>query len=304
VVWKEEHVSTTNTGRKRKIPVRRVKVGAVGPQIEAIYDRYHKLEFLGLDPLLISHEDRSRSDHVRVALLSAIFAYGGVRQIQASLREWFKRLNVWGGDLDSLAQVAYESQGRDPSLKHFDSFRHRFNTGSDVLQLLALTEWSVRQHGSLKNHFEAGFSVGDSDVGSALAHVIEDFERESLKWQGTKGKYFSHMLTSPKRGGVCKRWVMFLKWMIREDEIDLGYWSDSAIRPHHLVIPLDVHLSRLVRHFGLVKGAAQTWSNAVLATQGLKRIDALDPTRFDFSLCRYGMIEFGKKEAKRAGLVV
>ncbi len=274
-------------------------------EIELIYEQYHKPQFLGLDPLLISHEDKTRSDRVRVALLSAILAYGGVRQIQSSLRAWLQLLSEWNhGDLDQLAEVAFESQGRDETLRIFDAFRHRFNTGSDVLQLLALTEWSVRQYGSLKNHFEAGLSCGTRDLTAALTFVMEDLEREAQKWQGTQGKYFSHMLTSPKRGGVCKRWVMFLKWMIRSDDIDLGYWKDSTLRPHHLVIPLDVHLSRLVRHFGLVNGAAQTWKNAVLATEGLKKIDAQDPTRFDFSLCRYGMLEFGKKEARDAGLVV
>lgn len=274
-------------------------------QIEEIFQRYHSAGFLGLDPLLISHEDKNRSDRVRVALLSAILAYGGVKQIQASLRIFMGLLDSWGeGDLDHLACVAFESQGTAKSLRLFEPFRHRFNMGFDVLRLLALTEWSVRTFGSFQNHFEAGFKDEDTDIGAALSFVMDDFEREASKWAGNRGEYFPHMLTSPKRGGVCKRWVMFLKWMIRKDEIDLGYWSGARIRPAHLVIPLDVHLSRLVRHFGFVKGSSQTWKNAVLATEGLKKVDPMDPTRFDFSLCRYGMIEFGKREAKDAGLVV
>jgi uncharacterized protein (TIGR02757 family) len=78
--------------------------------------------------------------------------------------------------------------------------------------------------------------------------------------------------------------------MIRKDDgIDLGLWGKSALEPRHLVIPLDVHLFRISRRLGLTKLKSANWKSAVQVTTALKRLDTDDPTKYDFSLCRFGM---------------
>jgi len=92
---------------------------------------------------------------------------------------------------------------------------------------------------------------------------------------------------------------MYLKWMIREDDgIDLGVWAGGVLKPSQLLIPLDVHLFRISRRLRLCSLKSANFKSALQVTQSLKKLDPDDPTKFDFSLCRYGMLKTrGKLES-------
>jgi len=89
---------------------------------------------------------------------------------------------------------------------------------------------------------------------------------------------------------------MYLKWMVREDDgIDLGLWrAHKDLRPDQLLIPLDTHLFKISKKLGLTRKNTPNFKMAIEVTRGLKKTDALDPTRFDFSLCRFGMFDYRK----------
>ncbi len=84
---------------------------------------------------------------------------------------------------------------------------------------------------------------------------------------------------------------MYLKWMVRADDgLELGLWSgQSSLRTDQLVMPIDTHLFQISKKLKLTKRNTADWKMAIEVTENLKKIDPLDPTRFDFSLCRYGM---------------
>ena len=79
------------------------------------------------------------------------------------------------------------------------------------------------------------------------------------------------------------------------DGIDLGVWRN--ISPSMLVIPVDTHVARIARGIGLTKRATVNWRMAEEITEKLKTCDPADPVRYDFSLCRSGMVEFRRKAA-------
>ena len=59
-----------------------------------------------------------------------------------------------------------------------------------------------------------------------------------------------------ERGSACKRWCMFLRWMVRRPGpgaagVDLGLWD---LPPAVVVIPVDVHVHRIARYIGLTAG--------------------------------------------------
>ena len=90
----------------------------------------------------------------------------------------------------------------------------------------------------------------------------------------------------PSAGSACKRLNLFLRWMIRHDEIDLGVWT--RIPPSKLVVPLDTHIIRLGRCLRLTRYQTAGWKMAADITASLRALDPDDPVRFDFSLCHVG----------------
>lgn len=251
------------------------KKAEVDKIILELFDRFHRPEYLEWDPLSVVRKPEYARDQEWIALLAALFAFGGVKQIIASVTEVLKRLEG-------------SPENAHSKLK---GFRHRIYVGDDVASLLALYRRSVDEYGSLEAHFAARFPQDATDVGGALSGVIEDYRAWKKSDRLAVGAHFEHLLNSPKDGGACKRWLMYLKWMIRKDDgIDLGLWKNSTLSTEHLLIPLDVHLFRISRKLGLTRLKSANWKSSVQVTQSLKRLDPKDPTKFDFSLCRYGML--------------
>jgi uncharacterized protein (TIGR02757 family) len=86
--------------------------------------------------------------------------------------------------------------------------------------------------------------------------------------------------------------------MVRCDEVDLGVWS--RVRAGKLIVPLDTHVIRLGRCLRLTRYASPGWKMASDITASLRRLDPIDPVRFDFSICHVGMRNacgFGRTQA-------
>ena len=84
---------------------------------------------------------------------------------------------------------------------------------------------------------------------------------------------------------------MYLRWMVRKDKqaVDFGLWKH--ISPAQLVIPLDVHVARVARHFKLLKRKQADWAAAIELTNEMKKMDAKDPAKYDFALFALGVLE-------------
>jgi uncharacterized protein (TIGR02757 family) len=79
--------------------------------------------------------------------------------------------------------------------------------------------------------------------------------------------------------------------MVRNDKkgVDFGIWK--KITPAHLICPVDVHVARVSRQFGLLKRKQVDWVAAVELTEELKKFDAQDPVKYDFALFGLGILE-------------
>lgn len=102
--------------------------------------------------------------------------------------------------------------------------------------------------------------------------------------------YLRFLFPSPSGGSACKRLCMFLRWVVRPDDgIDLGLWKN--VKPSELVIPVDVHISRIARFLGLATRTSADWKMAMEITTSLRLLDPEDPVKYDFSLCHLGISE-------------
>ena len=98
-------------------------------------------------------------------------------------------------------------------------------------------------------------------------------------------------VSNPLKNAACKRINMFLRWMVRSDGrgVDFGLWKN--IKPDMLICPLDVHTANISRKLGLLHRTQNDWQAAIELTTSLKKLDANDPIKYDFSLFGLGINE-------------
>src|SRR5207253_6247793 len=109
------------------------------------------------------------------------------------------------------------------------------------------------------------------------------------------------LLSSPADGSACKRMLLYLRWMLRADDgVDVGAWAGVA-PPSKLLIPLDTHTFRITRYLGLTARKQGDWRAAEEVTAALARLEPEDPVRYDFALCRLGILDLcpAKRDEKK-----
>jgi uncharacterized protein (TIGR02757 family) len=110
----------------------------------------------------------------------------------------------------------------------------------------------------------------------------------TLSVHNTQGYNFliSKVTTKTKGAGALKRWMMFLRWMVREDNIDMGLWS--SVDKKDLIMPLDTHTFNVSKKLGLLQRKTYDLQAAIELTEMLKNFDKNDPLKYDFALYRIG----------------
>ncbi len=77
--------------------------------------------------------------------------------------------------------------------------------------------------------------------------------------------------------------------MVREDKkgVDFGVWKQ--ISPSDLICPVDLHVARVARGFGLISRKQTDWLTAMELTLALRAMDKNDPVKYDFALFGLGV---------------
>ena len=217
-----------------------------------------------------------------VGFFAAALAYGRVRQIGKSLEKLFV---IMGPSPSSFVRKFTPSDRR--KLK---DFKHRFNTGDDVADLAVLLKHVINKHGSLEGYFLEGYSESDRDIIPALTNFCEGLtDLYAARHKGNVSRGLMYLLANPSRKSTCKRLNLFLRWMVRDDDVDAGLWK--GVDPAKLIVPVDVHMARLCGILGFHSSKNPTLKTAVEITQNFAKIAPNDPVKYDFALCRIGIIE-------------
>src|SRR6185436_5581009 len=112
-----------------------------------------------------------------------------------------------------------------------------------------------------------------------------------------EGRALRYLLTSPRDKSACKRMNLYLRWMVRRTPPDLGLWT--FVDPAKLVMPLDTHVHRIATFLGLNDRATADWKAARALTDRLARFDPADPVRYNFALCRLGILDLCSRRQKK-----
>jgi len=216
------------------------------------------------DPLLVATKYKDEY----IALICALFAYGNVNQIIKFLYSLdFKLLNE------------NDDKIRDSLQNHY----YRFQKSEDIIQFF-ITLKTLKKECVLEDIFYQGYKI-KQDVTDGLKEVISlIYDINVYRSRGYEfliGKIPEKKISSP-----YKRWNMYLRWMVREDNIDLGLWS--KIDKKDLLIPLDTHTFKISQKIGLLKRKTYDFKAVIELTKALKLFDADDPVKYDFAIYRIG----------------
>jgi uncharacterized protein (TIGR02757 family) len=259
-------------------------------RLDILADRLNRLHetydisFLDPDPLVLVREFSDPRDLEIAALFASAIAFGGVRTIMADVERLFDLMN--GAPWETITQF-------DPvgDAGRFDGWYHRFVKGHDIALLASCIRRAIEEHGSLGQLFTASFDLSDPDIGPALAGFVAKLRSLAIGPDSDRnppGRYFNYLLSSPADGSACKRMNLFLRWVVRTESPDLGLWRHIPVS--HLVMPLDTHVARICRNIGLTTRKTANWAMAKEITAALRRIDPTDPVKYDYAICRLGIL--------------
>jgi len=239
---------------------------------ERIYRHYNRREYVSPDPLQFLYRYRALQDREAAGFIAACLAYGSVAQI----------LKAAGFVLDKMGPNPrdYIVNSTPARLKKdFNGFYYRFTRDTQLRALLAALKTVISRHGSLEKCFASHCLPGEDTVFPAL----QGFIRELYSCGGD----LSTLVPSPDGTSALKRLNLWLRWMVRSDNVDPGGWK--AVPPSKLVVPLDVHMFRACRSLGFTKRRAAGRDAALEITRAFGRFSPEDPVKYDFCLTRFGI---------------
>lgn len=230
------------------------------------------------DPLQLVLRYDDPLDQETAGIIAAAFAYGRADIIVANIGAVLAKMRP--SPYRYLAKFD-EAEG----LRRFAGFSHRFHKTNDLVAFFARIAHVIREHGSLGALFEKCCDANDADIAPALARFVAAMGADR------------YLTTSPNDGSACKRMNLYLRWMVRRTPPDLGCWS--FVDPAKLVMPLDTHVHRIATFLGLSDRKSGDWKTARLLTDRLAKFDASDPVRYDFALCRLGILDLCSRKQRK-----
>lgn len=248
-------------------------------ELDALLADYDHAGRRGADPIAFPHRWPAGPDREVVALFAGLMAYGRADLIARALTDITGRMGatpVEAAATDDLAAAR----------RRFDGVVYRFTRGEDLARLWVGVGAQIARHGTLgaaARHFD--------DPGSpTLTPLLVGLQRALVAPTAhlPRRRSFAHLVADPAGNSACKRWHMFLRWMVRgPDAVDFGDWRDLG--PQRLTMPVDTHVHRIGRYLGLTARATADGRTAREITDALRRLDPQDPLRYDFALAHLGI---------------
>jgi uncharacterized protein (TIGR02757 family) len=225
-----------------------------------------------LDPLVVA----KKYNDEYVSLICALFAYGNAKLIVKFLRSLDYSLLDCSEDT-----ITEELQGK----------YYRFQKEDDVIAIfIALSR--LKKSNTLEDIFRLGYDK-NQNVLDGIESIIQaiydvyDYNSDGYKFLiGTIPKKDKNGNIKLIGNSPYKRYNMFLRWMVRDDHLDMGLWK--GVEQKDLLLPLDTHTFKVGQKLGLLSRKTYDLKSAVLITESLREFDSLDPMKYDFAIYRLG----------------
>lgn len=248
--------------------------GALKEFLEEKVSEFNRPAFIADDPISVPHAFSKRQDIEISGFFAAVLAWGQRKTIIRKCGALMQRMDHAPHDF-----ILHHSE---QELSRFEDFCHRTFNGTDTLYFIEALRMLYRRHASLEEVFAP--REDEDDTGAGLIRFHELFFSLDAHPHRTR----KHLPT-PERKSTCKRLNMYLRWMVRQDDngVDFGIWK--KIPASKLVCPCDVHVDRVARKLRLIKRKQTDWLTAIELTRNLRKMDPLDPVKYDFALFGLGV---------------
>lgn len=251
--------------------------------LDRFYRDYDFTERLRHDPIEFPHRYQNSRDIEVSAFIASSLAYGKVGLFKSVVEKILSRMGP--SPYEFLLEFRPKKHG-----KLFEGIKYRFNENEDLLSLIFILHKILIRNTSLENVFKQFYRSDSLTIGEGLTGFIAallEINTSPVYGKDIKPAGLRQLFSSPVNGSACKRANLFLRWMVRDKDIDFGIWD--SIPKNRLIIPLDTHITRISRCLGFTERKSQDWKMAVEITEALKRIDPEDPLKYDFALCHHGI---------------
>ncbi len=228
---------------------------------------YYEVNENNLDPIIVAREYKEEY----ISLICALFAYGNVKAIVKFLRSI---------NFDILDE-------NEEEIKKYINHYYRFQSVEDVKQFFITLHRLKSQ--SLEDIFLKGYKKNNFVIEGIDSILEEMYKINNYTSRGYQFLISNRYKGKTKSSSPYKRWNMFLRWMVRDDEIDFGLWK--KVDKKDLIIPLDTHTFNVAHKLGLLDRKTYDLESAIILTNNLKKFDETDPVKYDFALYRLGQNE-------------
>ena len=240
--------------------------------------QFNQPSFIKDDPIQIPHQFNQLQDIEIMGFWVSMLAWGQRKTIINKSNELIQLMDN--------APYDFIKNHEEKDRKKFLSFKHRTFQATDTLYFLEFLQQYYQQNNSLENAFSRFLQPESETIEAALIGFHDLF----FSLEDAPKRTRKHIAT-PARKSTCKRLNMFLRWMVRKDNkgVDFGLWE--TIRPAQLLIPLDVHVDRVARHYGLITRKQRDWKTVLELGMNLRQLDPMDPAKYDFALFGLGVLK-------------
>lgn len=238
------------------------------------YELYNRLSFIEPDPISIPHKFSRKEDIEIAAFFSATIAWG---QRVTILRNANRLM-----ELMDNAPYDFIINSEKKDWKRFEGFVHRTFQEKDVVYFIQSLKNIYLHYGGLEKAFS---KKSEKDIKGRIIHFRKIFLE--INPNGRTAKHIANV----EKNASAKRINMFLRWMVRKDNlgVDFGLWK--IISPSLLYCPLDLHSGRVARKLGLLNRKQDDWKAVQELTMNLRKLDNKDPIKYDFALFGLGVFE-------------
>lgn len=292
-------------------------------RLDALYHQWNRAEYITPDPLETLFMYPNIADREVAGLLAASMAYGRVNALLNPLKRILSIIGISPRDyvchrsrqrieLDlegmvhrfakarhfatllagvgaalerygSLEAAFLEGYKSPPSPTPLGKFRGR--TGAKDTGRFIPLQADVRKANRGKLHLGNRLEVNQMhrSRGSVLGGLSTLVGAINMGGEGQMG----YLLPLPERGSACKRLLLYLRWMVRLDDVDPGGWS--AVDRADLLLPLDTWTYRIAVRAGWSGRRSVDMKTVREVSATLSSINPEDPVKYDFALSRFGI---------------
>lgn len=236
---------------------------------------YNHPRFIETDPIQVPHGFKKKEDIEIAGFLTASIAWGNRKSIITNAKFMVNLLD------NSPHDFIINHQEED--LEKLLPFVHRTFNGDDFIQFVRSLQHIYLNYGGL----EQVFTYQAAKI--SLQNSIHKFKQTFFEIEHLS-RTQKH-LSDPLKGSAAKRINMFLRWMVRNDNVgvDFGIWK--TIKPSQLSCPLDVHSGNVARKLGLLNRKQNDAKALEELDKSLRELDCNDPVKYDFALFGLGVFE-------------